>query len=163
VGRDEFPALCARVGTGLAQFHRLPVTLPAVSDAAATGERLAAEVIDFATMLPGERGRLVNLAGELRARLAALPPGPLPPTHGDFHGDNILVDGTRLALVDLEDCAMGEPADDVGANWAQLTWHTLRAGGRGPAPAGREAFVAAYLADADADTVARVPLYAALH
>ena len=37
--------------------------------------------------------------------------------HGDFNGDNVLLDSTHavpVALVDFEDCAMGEPADDIG-------------------------------------------------
>ena len=76
----------------------------------------------------------------------------------------MLVDGARLALVDLEDCAMGDPADDVGSNWAQLTWHTIKAGRTTPIPeAGRRAFLDAYLGRTDAETAARVPVHAAMH
>ena len=75
-------------------------------------------------------------------RLRAAAPSPLRLIHRDFHGDNILVAGGRLALLDFEDCAMGEPADDVGSNWAQLTWHVHKAGARNAGPAaGRQAFL----------------------
>src|SRR5207247_1915809 len=95
---------------------------------------------------------------------SAIPASRLRPIHGDFHGDNVLVDGTRLALVDLEDCAMGDPADDVGSNWAQLTWHTIKAGRTTPIPeAGRRAFLDAYLGRTNAETAARVPVHAAMH
>ena len=119
---------------------------------------------EFAALLPAERSRIAALGLALRAALTALPPPRLGLTHGDFHGDNILVDGTRIGLVDLEDCAMGDPADDVGSNWAQLRWHTFRAAARTPIPdLGRRAFLEAYLERTDAETAARVPTYAAMH
>ena len=131
---------------------------------AATVAHLTDSTAEFAALLPAERSRIAVLGLALRAALTALPPPRLGLTHGDFHGDNILVDGTRIGLVDLEDCAMGDPADDVGSNWAQLTWHTLRAVTRTPIPdLGRRAFLEAYLERIDAETAARVPTYAAMH
>jgi hypothetical protein len=59
---------------------------------------------------------------------------------------------------------MGEPADDVASNWAQLTWHALKAAPGNALPdLGRRAFLEAYLARADAETAARLPAYAAMH
>jgi hypothetical protein len=59
---------------------------------------------------------------------------------------------------------MGDAADDVGSNWAQLTWHVHKAGARSAGPnAARLAFLEGYLEHADAATASRVPLYSALH
>src|SRR5436309_1774556 len=128
-----------------------------------TVTHVTASTAEFAALLPAERSRIAGLGRALRAALTALPPPRLGLTHGDFHGDNILVDGTRVGLVDLEDCAMGDPADDVGSNWAQLRWHAFRAGARTPIPnLGRRAFLEAYLELTDAETAARVPTYAAM-
>ena len=164
VGDAAFPRLCERVGAGLHDFHALPVALGWERDTATTVAHVTDSAAEFAALLPAERSRIAALGLALRAALTALPPPRLGLTHGDFHGDNILVDGTRIGLVDLEDCAMGDPADDVGSNWTQLTWHTLRAAARTPIPnLGRRAFLEAYLERTDAETAARVPTYAAMH
>jgi len=163
VAADAFPRLCERAAASLLHFHTLPVTLGWERGVAADVAKVTDRAAEFATLFPGERQRIAALRRDLRARLGAMRPSRLRLTHGDFQGDNILIDGVRLALVDLEDCAMGDPADDVGSNWAQLTWHTLEAGARTPIPnLGRQAFLAAYLGRTDAETAARVPTYAAM-
>ena len=161
---EDFPALCERTGVGLAEFHALPITFADERDTAAKVASIIASAAEFTWLLPAQRARIAALRRELVVRLEAIPASRLRPIHGDFHGDNVLVDGTRLALVDLEDCAMGDPADDVGSNWAQLTWHTIKAGRTTPIPeAGRRAFLDAYLGRTNAETAARVPVHAAMH
>ena len=163
VAADAFPRLCERAAASLLHFHTLPVTLGWERGLAADVAKVTDRAAEFATLFPGERQRIAALRRDLRARLGAMRPSRLRLTHGDFQGDNILIDGAHLGLVDLEDCAMGDPADDVGSNWAQLTWHTLEAGARTPIPnLGRQAFLAAYLGRTDAETAARVPTYAAM-
>ena len=69
-----------------------------------------------------------------------------------------------LALLDFEDCAIGEPTDDVGSNWAQLTWHMQKAGAASTLPAaGRQAFLEGYFAGGATTTAACLPTYAAMH
>jgi len=164
VADAAFPALCARVGAGLHNLHSLPLSLGPHCDVGTQMARVGESTPEFAALLPAEGTRIRAIARELRNALAALPPPRPQLIHGDFHGDNILVDGTRIGLVDLEDCAMGDPADDVGSNWAQLTWHTIKAGAGTPIPnLGRRAFLEAYLARTDAGTAARLPAYFAMH
>jgi hypothetical protein len=158
VETPAFPRLCARVGAALHEFHQLRVVLDAERDPAGDGGALRRSAQDFAWLLGAEAARIEGLGRTLAAALAGAPPPSRRLVHGDFHGDNVLVDGERLALVDLEDCAMGDPADDVALNWAQLTWHAARTGG-GP---GREAFLHAYLARSDAATAERVRARAAI-
>ena len=163
VAAEAFPRLCERAAASLLHFHTVPVTLGWERGVAANVAKVTDRAAEFAILFPGERQRIAALRRDLRARLGAMRPSRLRLTHGDFQGDNILIDGARLGLVDLEDCAMGDPADDVGSNWAQLTWHTLEAGTRTPIPnLGRQAFLAAYLGRTDAETAARVPTYAAM-
>ena len=164
VQREEFPALSRRVGESLCRFHALPVQVEAVLDVAAQVARLEENAAAFRWLLPAERERIAALGGELTARLRAIAPSPRRLIHGDFHGDNVLVADGRLVLLDFEDCAMGEPADDLASNWAQLTWHVQKAAARSALPeAGRRAFLEGYLKDAAARTAARLPTYASLH
>jgi Phosphotransferase enzyme family len=164
VQAEVFPALCHRVGVALNRFHALPVLLDDRWDVEAQAGRLAENADEFAWMLPGERGRIAALAQTLEDRLRSAPPAPLRPIHRDFNGDNVLADGGRIAFLDFEDCAMGDPADDVGSNWAQLAWHVLKAGARrAAADAGRRAFLEGYLRDAEPGIPDRLPLYGALH
>ena len=163
VAAEAFPRLCERAAASLLHFHTVPVTLGWERGVAANVAKVTDRAAEFATLFPGERQRIAAIGRDLCTRLSAIPPPRLRLTHGDFQGDNILIDGARIGLVDLEDCAMGDPADDVGSNWAQLTWQTLKAGGRTPIPnLGRQAFLAAYVGRADAETAARVPTYAAM-
>jgi len=164
VQAEEFPALCRQVGVALNRFHALPVMLDDRWDVQAQAGRLAENADEFAWMLPEQRGRIAALARSLDDRLRSEPPVPSRPIHRDFHGDNVLVSGGRIAFLDFEDCAMGDPADDVGSNWAQLTWHVLKAGTRSAGPdAGRRAFLEGYLRDADPSIAGRLPLFGALH
>jgi len=160
---EGFGPLCRRVGEALHELHGLAVALHDAEPAFETG-RVEAAAEGFAWLAPSDARRIHDLAHELDARVAALPPRRARPVHGDFHGDNVLVDGPRLALIDFEDAGMGEPASDVGSMWAQLTWLAIKAGARETeALTGRDAFLDAYLARADGETADRVPLQAALH
>src|SRR5439155_5215314 len=115
---DNFPALCQRVAAGLHQLHALPIDIGRERRASENAARVAAGASEFAALLPAERPRIAALGRTLRARLGALPASRPGLIHGDFHGDNVVVDGTRLGLLDLEGCATGDPADDVGSMWA---------------------------------------------
>ena len=164
VQSSEFPALCRRVGEGLCRFHALPVEVEKVLDVAAQLVRLEKNAVAFRWLLPAERERIAAVERELTARLRARAPSPRRLIHGDFHGDNVLVADGRLMLLDFEDCALGEPADDVGSNWAHLTSHVQKAAARSALPeAGRRAFREGYLEGADAGTAACLPTYAAMH
>jgi Phosphotransferase enzyme family len=118
VRRDDFPAVCRRVGNYLWRFHALPVEVDDVFDQQAQARRLTENAAEFAWLFPGETTRIADIERELVARLCRTT-SSLRLIHRDFHGDNILIaDSGRLALLDFEDCSMGEAADDVGSNWA---------------------------------------------
>jgi aminoglycoside phosphotransferase (APT) family kinase protein len=65
--------------------------------------------------------------------------------HGDLHDGNVLLDGDRPALLDLDLVHRGDPAEDVGNMMAHLLLRTLQRGGS--TEEGRrtgERFLAAY-------------------
>jgi hypothetical protein len=168
VGTEGLPDLCRQVAVGLRQLHALPVVMPQEWDREAKLARLADDAAEFVALLPSAERRLERLARVIGARLGSSGPTEQRPIHRDFHGDNVLVDGTRLGLVDLEDCAMGDPADDVGSMCAQLRWLAIKAGaGDGGRPSladgGWRAFLETYLEHAGAGTLAGVVAHTAMH
>lgn len=75
---------------------------------------------------PEWRGRIerVRRACEKLGRSLS-EPEPLP-IHRDFYGDQILVDGARLVLLDLDLFCEGAPGLDIGNFTAHMTEHSLR-------------------------------------
>jgi Ser/Thr protein kinase RdoA (MazF antagonist) len=159
-----FPVLCRQTGRALARFHNLPSVAPLQLGTDEQISRLAENADAFACILPGEQSRIEDITQEITRRLRGESPSLPALIHGDFHGDNILVAGERLALLDMEDCATGEPAEDVSSQWTQLTWHQHRAGAANTLPAaGCSAFLEGYLENACSAVEKRLPLFAAMH
>src|SRR5439155_908977 len=110
------PVLERAFGGALHDFHETPATVGSVLDRGTDLAKLAENAGDFAWLLPGERARIDALHRRLIAALEASAPAEGRLVHGDFHGDNVLVDGERLGLIDFEDCALGDAAEDVALN-----------------------------------------------
>jgi hypothetical protein len=161
---EQFADLCRLAAGAHARFHALPVNFLRRQDPAANAERLAKAERDLGLLLPSHARWVHGLGRVLSSRLSDATPATLLPIHGDFHADNVLVDGDRLGLVDLEDCAMGVPADDAGSMWAQLTWLSIKPDAPGRViETGRNAFLEEFLEQAAARTRRRLPVHAALH
>jgi aminoglycoside phosphotransferase (APT) family kinase protein len=54
--------------------------------------------------------------------LAGLPAEAPTMTHGDFKCDNLVVNGSRVHLLDFDRCGLGDPAADIGKFLADLRW-----------------------------------------
>ena len=65
-----------------------------------------------------------RLAGELESRTEMT-----GPVHGDFHHTNVLVDDSRIWIIDLDEMAYGDPCVDIGRFLASLRIPSLRAFG----------------------------------
>jgi aminoglycoside phosphotransferase (APT) family kinase protein len=65
--------------------------------------------------------------------LSWLPAEPPTMTHGDFKCDNLVVNGSRVHLLDFDRTGRGDPAADIGKFLADLRWWT-EAGGHPVAP-----------------------------
>jgi hypothetical protein len=102
------PAL-ERLGTALARLH-------AVAPPPRRFDRVDPGRLDRAAeIVAAARPDCAAAAARLRERLAATPgDGPAVHLHGDPNLRNALLDGDRIALVDLEDAAAGPAAADLG-------------------------------------------------
>jgi aminoglycoside phosphotransferase (APT) family kinase protein len=112
-----------RFGTALATLHSLPVPagLPRFT-------RLDAECqAPAATLIGRARPDVATAAERLAADLAAATPdaGDAVLLHGDVHPKNGLLQGRRIALIDLDQAGLGPAAADLGSALAGLRYHHL--------------------------------------
>jgi aminoglycoside phosphotransferase len=115
-----------RLGAALAEFHALePTDAPKFTrfapDRLCEARRLVARV----------RPDVEEAADALVRELAAQQPDDRAAAvclHGDLHPKNAIVSDGRVALIDVEDLAVGPAAADIGSFLAALAY--LRCGGR---------------------------------
>lgn len=139
-----FVEMARSTARAIASFHRLSVPL--------TATRKLHEIKSlkrWSYVLDSIRPDLASRLKWLRDRLiVGLEIGTevTGPVHGDFHINNILVDGTNIKIIDLDEVAYGDPFVDVGRFLASLRIPSLRTFGSlsGLAEA-REAFLDEYL------------------
>ena len=122
---DPMP-LVVTVGRALRSFHACGVDAPhdlldshdAASEWRATLR--AGEIILGLLPEVGEQYRAVgeNVIAELLCRPVAAPTC----LHGDAKADNLVVEGDRVIFLDLDRCAWGDPALDLGKLIADLRW-----------------------------------------
>lgn len=105
--------------------------------------------------------RLVEACTRLAAQVAE--PAVARGIHRDFYGDQVVVDGGRLYLVDFDLYCMGDPALDAGNFLGHLIEQSLRTFGNADAMSGvRTAFAEEFLRDADTEQRRAVEMYTAL-
>ena len=107
-----------RLGAALATLHGLPAPHRAPFRRLAP-VRLARAVGAIATAQPAAGRAAAELLAELLGRHAEAA-GPHVCLHGDANPRNVLLDGDRVSLIDLEDVAAGPAAADLGQVLAQL-------------------------------------------
>jgi aminoglycoside phosphotransferase (APT) family kinase protein len=112
-----------RFGAALASLHGLPA--PA---ALARFMRLdPTEQTPGAELIARARPDVAVAAARLAGELAAAAPGAGEPVclHGDVHLKNGLLQGRRVALIDLDQAGVGPAAADLGSAMAGLRYHAL--------------------------------------
>jgi Ser/Thr protein kinase RdoA (MazF antagonist) len=112
-----------RFGAALATLHSLPVSaaLPRFVRLEPAHQAPAAELI--ARARPDVAVAAARLAGELAGE--APPAGEHVCLHGDVHLKNGLLQGRRVALIDLDQLGLGPAAADVGSAMAGIRYHAL--------------------------------------
>ena len=118
--------LIATAGRALRSFHACGVDAPHdlldSHDAASEWRAIqrASEIVSGLLPEVGEQYRAVgeDVIAELHRRLDAAPTC----LHGDAKADNLVVEGDRVILLDLDRCAWGDPALDLGKLIADLRW-----------------------------------------
>ena len=141
------PALSARVGRLLAALHATAAPLAhRVTEAELVGGPRASAAL-LGTVEPRWTPLLDALLDALAAGQAMLHDLPAVTLHGDLHPRNILVDGERLVLIDLDSARAGAAALDLGAWIADTLSRALVAGAAlAPAQACAAHFLQAYRA-----------------
>jgi Phosphotransferase enzyme family len=152
-------ALMPALGAQLVALHALPLSLARVADTPQQLRQLQTVVEVMHCNFPRLRDTTEASARALAdgwTRRAAL---PLRPLHGDLHPRNVLVDGDRLSLIDLDGMRMGPVELELGSWIADAISRSVLAG-RDPfsdAPAWRallQAYGDARSGAVDLDTLA---------
>ena len=92
---------------------------------------------------------------------ASLSQEPHALVHGDFKADHVFVEGSRLSLLDFDNCRLADPALDAGKMLADLQWGHAMRGWSGLEEA-QAAFLEGYLKSTDPMRLARARLWEAL-
>ena len=145
VDTEHFADNIAETARMIARFHTLEIPL-------CNTRKLDQEL----RMINPRTDILIHLFPELGSRLGKLREAIIgnlerrmdirAPIHADLHHTNLLVDGPRVTLIDVDEMAFGDPCVDIGRFLASLRIPSLRAFGSfdGLAPL-RELFLETYL------------------
>jgi len=87
---------------------------------------------------PDLAGRVSRLLDACDRRVAGARPGPPCGVHRDFYGDQVLVDGPRAWLLDLDLYCLGDPALDAGNFLGHVVELAIRSADEAPALAAAE-------------------------
>jgi len=119
LGDDDQRIALGRLGTAIATLHGVdPSGCGAGPFGRLRADRVARSCALVAEALPEFAGRIAGIADALAAR----PPDRDRPVllHGDCHPKNALAEPDGLALIDLDQAGLGQPAADVGSLLARL-------------------------------------------
>jgi aminoglycoside phosphotransferase (APT) family kinase protein len=124
VGSPSFPTLTRETARALAVLHGLSLPL-ARRDSLKDARRVRRWAGVLAAIQPHLGARVARLRAKLVEALEsqARVTGPI---HGDFHPTNVMADGERITLVDLDEVACGDRMVDVGRFLAALRVSALR-------------------------------------
>lgn len=106
------------------------------------------------------QGRLDRALDSLQATVEQLPAGPYVSSHRDFYDKQILVDGERIVLLDLDLACLAEPELDIGNFLAHLHLRELQGSLSGAGPLSVE-FTRHYWATGGAIELERLEFYEA--
>jgi len=141
VARDAVSA----VGAALGELHsQRDARVPAIRPGTDVGA-LFALATDLGFLCPELARPAQELAARLAARLARTSP-ELRPIHGDFYAEQVLLSGSSVAIFDIDQAALGDPAADLGTFIAHLERDALGGGPAERVPILRTALLEGYRA-----------------
>ncbi len=125
ITRAQLPAKTIhKVGRLLAQLHSQQTTkLPRRALKEET-QKIQRSADDLAIILPSVKDLLNAVSEKCVEQLSQLQPIEVA-IHGDCHPQQFLVDESKVAILDLDNAAMGHPAEDLGNFLAHLEREVL--------------------------------------
>ncbi len=132
------PALARRVAEAAHKLHRAGVPTERRHGMADELRILRQCLRSVADVEPAWAGRLERLFDACAALGAATPEAVPCGIHRDFYADQVIVDGSRLWLIDFDLYCAGDPALDAGNFLGHITEQALRTLGDPAALADRE-------------------------
>ncbi|HUF68842.1 MAG TPA: phosphotransferase [Longimicrobiales bacterium] len=124
-GETAFRRRMRETARAIATLHAIEIPLPTRRK---PGEE-AGVVLRWSAVLAAIRPDLAHRIEALRDQLVGALETRVElkgPVHGDFHHTNVLVDGDRITIIDLDEMALGDPALDVGRFMASTRIPSLR-------------------------------------
>lgn len=106
----------------LAALHPAMVPLLPRHDVAAEVAATLRAGAPLRTLLPSVAERYDALVGVVSGWFSSRPAVETTLVHGDLKADNVLVDGARLRVLDLDRVSLAEPALDLGKLLADVRW-----------------------------------------
>ncbi len=116
----EAPILAYRLGRAAASLTRCDVAPQETFDWAAQVEASTRFATELGSRIPALSGAADDLLDELSKINDRAGSRPQKPIHGDMDASQWLDDGSRFALTDFDDFALGEPELDVATFIAEL-------------------------------------------
>lgn len=126
---DQAPLPFFKAGKALAQFHHCGVRPNRKWTYEQEFAVLQSALAKAGERIPEQQHALKNLTQDAQDMLVASPTQPLVCIHRDFYPDQVLVDDEQVWFLDLDLCAMGDPAIDLGNFLAHLAEYALRTTG----------------------------------
>lgn len=122
--RDELIAAIAR---GLARFHQTAPVSPTTFTLCDHLKDLRSKTNKLRSAFPASREALGLLGQYLERDAAQLAPSPQTMIHGDFHLRQLLVHGERIVCFDFDECALGDPLQDLASLIVDLYFYDFDA------------------------------------
>jgi len=145
VERSDLGKLLVQLAMRLSDLHHLTIPLTSQRKFKQEARNLNRWADALIGLCPEQESRIdtlrLQILTELECRFFAQ--GPI---HADFHHTNVLVEGSKITLIDMDDVTFGDPCQDVGRLISSLRIPSLRTFGSFSAlEDSREQFVDTYL------------------
>lgn len=121
-------ALVERIAVAALKLHHASAGIEITREHTMASELdiLRTRLTKLAEARPVWAARLTALLANCDALGATVPTAGLTGIHRDFYGDQVIVDGARLTLIDFDLYCLGDPAVDIGNFMAHLSEQSLR-------------------------------------
>ncbi len=106
-------ALAGRIAEAIHALHASGLDLGREHDLEAELTPLDQRAREVGELFPALAEDAAELLARIRDRATSIQTWRLQPIHRDFYHDQVLADGDRLSVLDLDDAKMSEPAVDI--------------------------------------------------